>query len=336
MKRVFSSTLHPILQLLLLVGLLVAGACVALLAVMLVTVFIYRIPTTEVALAMAEPSRFPNGWGLAMLSQGILLLGAFGGGALALAPVLGYGWGEYFAPRRLGAGWWLLGAAAVIVCILPLMSGLISWNAGVHFPAFLHDFELWARAKEDQAAVLTKFLTNLHSTGRFLVGLVVIAIVPAVAEELVFRGVIQRNLVQWFGSRHVGVWLAAAIFSAIHMQFFGFVPRFVLGLVLGYLYEWSGNILVPMAAHFTQNAFQLVLLYAGQRGYLGWDFDADSTEALPWPLVAASAVATGGLLWLLHQRMTATAAPRQMLTLSSAGTSVGQPQRGDPSVAETT
>ncbi|MEJ7662013.1 MAG: CPBP family intramembrane glutamic endopeptidase [Hymenobacter sp.] len=119
----------------------------------------------------------------------------------------------------------------------------------------LHGFELWARDNEDRAAGLTKFLTDFHSPGRLLVGLVVIAIVPAVAEELVFRGGVQRNLVAWFGSRHVGVWLAAAIFSAIHVQFFGFVPRFVLGLVLGYLYEWSGNILVSMAAHFTQNAF---------------------------------------------------------------------------------
>jgi hypothetical protein len=92
----------------------------------------------------------------------------------------------------------------------------------------------------------------------------------------------------------------------------------VLGLVLGYLYEWSGNILVPMAAHFTQNAFQLLLVYLTQRGQFGWGFDPDSNEALPWPLVVLSAVLTAGLLYVLRQRM-APAAPTQMLTLGRDG-----------------
>jgi len=189
-----------------------------------------------------------------------------------------------------------------ILWSVPFLSALVSWNAGAHFPVALHDFELWARDKEDQAAGLTKFLTDFNSPGRLLVGLVVIAIVPAVAEELVFRGGVQRCLVQWFGSRHVGVWLAAAIFSAIHVQFFGFVPRFVLGLVLGYLYEWSGNIVVSMAAHFTQNAFQLLLLYFFQTKQLPPAFNPDANAAVPLPAVLASAALTAGLLYWLHQR----------------------------------
>lgn len=317
MKGFLPRTLHPIWQVLLLLLLMLTGACIGAFIAAQFATLAYGLSAMQWSQMMSQPSPQPHAWLLMMLFQGLSLAGV-GAGAAGLPWLLGYRWAEYFAPRRLGAGWWPLGAAALIIVILPLMSGLIAWNAGAHFPAFLYDFETWARAKEDQAAVLTKFLTNFNSIGRLLVGFVVIALVPAVAEELVFRGVIQRNLVRWFGSRHVGVWLAAAIFSAIHMQFFGFIPRFVLGLVLGYLYEWSGNILVPMAAHFTQNAFQLVLLYVGQSGYFGWDFDADSNEALPWPLVALSAVLTGGLLWWLQQRMEPTA-PHQMLTLSSEG-----------------
>ncbi len=323
MKGLLPRTLHPILQLLLLVALMVLGACVAFFVIIAVAGLWLKLPPLVAAQAMAQPVGVAHGWGLAMLAQGLLLAGAFGGGALALASAMGWRWADYFAPRRLGTAVGPLGAAAIVVAIIPAMSALIAWNAGAHFPAFLHDFELWARAKEDQAAGLTKYLTNFNSGGRLLVGLVVIAIVPAVAEELVFRGVVQRNLVQWFGSRHVGIWLAAALFSAIHLQFFGFVPRFVLGLLLGYLYEWSGNILVPMAAHFTQNAVQLMLLYFGQSGYFGWGFDPDSTEALPWPLAVGSALLTGGLLWLLRQRL-APALPAQMLTLSSAGVATPQ------------
>jgi len=278
----------------------------------------FGLSTGELMAAMQSPADSPAGWGVLMMVQGVTLGLVFGGGALALASALGYGWAEYFSPRRLGAGWWLLAAGALILVIMPLMSVVIAWNAGAHFPAALHDFEVWARASEDRAAGLTKFLTRFNSGTRFAVGVLVIALVPAVAEELVFRGVIQKNLVRWF-SPHVGVWLGAALFSAIHFQFFGFVPRFVLGLVLGYLYLWSGNILVSMAAHFTQNALQLLILYLTQRGQFGWGFDPDSTDALPWTLVLPSALLTAGLLYVLHRRMTAPAAPTQMLTIGSDG-----------------
>ncbi len=318
MKGFLPRALHPGLQILLLLALMVAGACVGYAIVFAWARAGFGLSMPEMGGALANPTTSPQGWGVLMMAQGVLLFSALAGGALALASALGYGWAEYFSPRRLGAGWWLLAAAVLIVVILPFMSTLIAWNAGAHFPAFLHDFEVWARTSEDKAAVLTKFLTRFNSAGRFWVGVVVIALVPAIAEELVFRGVIQRNLVRWF-SPHVGVWLGAAIFSAIHFQFFGFVPRFVLGLVLGYLYLWSGNILVSMAAHFTQNAFQLVIIYLAQRGQFGWGFDPDANDALPWTLAVPSVLLTAGLLYFLHQRMTAPAAPTTMLTLSSEG-----------------
>ena len=318
MKGFLPRTLHPGLQILLLLGFMFLGGCVGYTLVFGWARVGFGLSVGQLQQVMLNPAAAPEGWGLLMMTQGVLLFMAGAGGALALVSALGYGWAEYFNLRRLGAGWWLLAAAALIVVILPLMSVIIAWNAGAHFPGALHGFEVWARASEDRAAGLTKFLTNFNSGARFLVGVLVIALVPAVAEELVFRGVIQKNLVRWF-SPHVGVWLGAVIFSAIHFQFFGFVPRFVLGLVLGYLYLWSGNILVSMAAHFTQNALQLLILYLTQRGQFGWGFDSDSTDALPWTLVVPSALLTAGLLYLLHQRMTAPAPPTQMLTIGSDG-----------------
>ena len=299
MKGFLSRTLHPGLQILLLLGFMALCLCVAYAVIFAWGMGGFGLSVGQLMNAMQRPTTTPEGWEVLMMVQGVTLGLVFGGGALALASALGYRWADYFNPRRLGAGWWLLAAALLIVVILPLMSVIIAWNAGAHFPAALHDFEVWARASEDRAAVLTKFLTNFSSGARFAVGVLVIALVPAVAEELVFRGVIQKNLVRWF-SPHVGVWLGAAIFSAIHFQFFGFVPRFVLGLVLGYLYLWSGNILVSMAAHFTQNAVQLLILYLTQRGQFGWGFDPDSNDALPWTLVIPSALLTAGLLYLLH------------------------------------
>lgn len=325
MKGFPARPMHPLLQILVLLGLAFAGLCLgSFLALALVSAL---FGAGSLAHASSNPGSSPHSWAVLMLVQGFSLAG-LGAGAALMPRVVGQLWAAYFAPRRLGSAGWLLAAAAFIIIIIPLMSALVAWNADVHFPAFLHGFEVWARAKEDQAGALTKFLTQFSSGGRLLVGLLVIAVVPAVAEELVFRGVIQQNLVRWFGSQHVGVWVAAAIFSAIHFQFFGFVPRFVLGLGLGYLYAWSGNILVSMAAHFTQNAFQLVLLYLVQRGAFGWSntFDPDSTEALPWPTVLVSAVLAAGLLWRLHQRLTGPGAPRLMRTVSRQGVAAGPGQ----------
>jgi membrane protease YdiL (CAAX protease family) len=324
MKGFLPRTLHPGIQILLLLLLIVLGACVGMAAFAAYAMLGPGLTLLRANEVMTHKEAFPEAWGLLMASQGFLLFFAGAGGALALVSALGYGWQEYFMPRPLRASWWLLAAALLIILILPFMTGLIAWNAGAHFPGFLHGFEEWARAKEEELKLLTAYLTQFSTSGRLLAGFVVIALVPAIAEELVFRGVIQRNLVRWFNSRHIGVWLAAAIFSAIHMQFLGFVPRMFLGLVLGYLYEWSGNILVPMAAHFTQNAFQLLIIYLAQHGQLRGDFDPESTAALPWWLMLLSALASAGLLYWLRQRMRAVAVPTQMLTLSHDGVAVRQ------------
>jgi len=323
MKGFVSSRLHPFANLLLLVVLLLLAICVAGFVMAVCSNLFFGVGLLQIGNVTSMPDTYPNGWAVSMLTQGVFLFVGFGGAALALPLLTGYSWADYFTPRRPVTLGWLLLAASIIILSVPFMSGLIDWNAHAHFPGFLQGLEKDAREMEDRAQVLTKFLTQFTSFGRFVVGLLVIAVVPAIAEELIFRGVVQRNLVQWTNSRHVGVWLAAAIFSTIHFQFFGFVPRFVLGLVLGYLYEWSGNILVPMAAHFTQNGFQVILLYMQQRGQLtAAALDPDSNQALPWGWQLLSFIATSALLWqLYHQtrRPVADPYPTQLRTLSGGG-----------------
>ncbi|MDU0369909.1 CPBP family intramembrane glutamic endopeptidase [Hymenobacter endophyticus] len=320
MKGFVSSRLHPFANLGLLMVLLLAAFCVASLLVMVLNYLFFGVGMQDMGNVTQRPADYPNGWGVSMLSQGVLLLGGLGGAALALAALTGNKLADYFMPSRpVPAGWPLL-AGLIIVASLPAMSVLIAWNAGWDLPA-------WAVAKEEQANAILKILTNFSSPLRFGVAVLVMAIIPAVSEELFFRGVLQRNLVQWAG-RHTGVWLTAIVFSAIHMQFEGFVPRFVLGLVLGYLYEWSRNILVPIAAHFAQNAFQLVLLYARQREWSSSDFDPDSTEALPWYWVLASLGLCAAGLWYLYQQTQAPrpdALPTEMHTLGARGVAVSRP-----------
>ncbi|WP_167852098.1 CPBP family intramembrane glutamic endopeptidase [Hymenobacter elongatus] len=324
MKGFVSSRLHPFWNLLLLLGIALATFCIAGFFATVFSNLFFGIGLRELGNVTQNPQGYPNGWGVLMLTQGLTLFIMLAGAALALASLTGHSWREYFTPRGPVSAVWLLAAAAVVVLSLPLMSTLIEWNANVHLPDALSGFEQWARAKEEELKGVTAFLTRLNSPLRLAVALVVIGVVPAVSEELFFRSVIQRNLVNWF-SRHVGIVLAAAIFSAIHMQFLGFVPRFVLGLVLGYLYEWSGNILVPMMAHFTQNATQLLLLYVQQQEWNTSNFNPDSTESMPWYLVLLSVLFTGGILYFLYQR-SQNREPAEMHTLSSGGVAVATPE----------
>jgi membrane protease YdiL (CAAX protease family) len=182
----------------------------------------------------------------------------------------------------------------IVIVFMGLNSFFIEWNATVHFPDSLKHFEQWAREKENYAKEVTTFLTKFDSTGQFLLAFLVIAILPAIGEELVFRGLIQRELSKVVNI-HVSIWLAAFFFSAIHMQFFGFVPRMLLGALFGYLYYWSGNLSLAMLAHFINNGVAVVGLYFYQQGTL--EFDMESPEALPLPYIIASAFFTAALLY---------------------------------------
>jgi len=110
-------------------------------------------------------------------------------------------------------------------------------------------------------------------------GLLVIGIMAGVGEEFLFRGILQPKLKFYIGNPHVAIWLTAAIFSAIHMQFYGFIPRMLLGAIFGYLYHFSGSLLYPIIAHILNNVVTVVLVYLNKLGKL--DFDIEQTEQIP-------------------------------------------------------
>lgn len=188
--------------------------------------------------------------------------------------------------------------AFIVLVFMVVNSVFIEWNSNVDFPQFADEFENWARDREQEAGDLTAFLTQFGSTGQLILALIVIAVLPAVGEEIVFRGLIQNELIRGTGNIHVSIWFAAFLFSAIHMQFFGFIPRMLLGAIFGYLYYWSGNLLIPIIAHFVNNGVSVIALYFHQQGTL--NFDLESPEAAPMSMVILSAALTVGLLYYFH------------------------------------
>jgi membrane protease YdiL (CAAX protease family) len=235
-----------------------------------------------------------------MITQGIAsLMGLIVFPFLYIKYIEQKSWALFFTTERD----WLKTVALIVaigLCFLVAISPLVEWNMNFQFPDFLQGFGEWARSQEDKLAKMTAFLTDFETPEKFLLAFVVIAILPGIGEELVFRGLIQNEL--WRGGKniHVAIWLSAFLFSAIHMQFFGFVPRLLLGALFGYLYYWSGNLMVPMFAHFFHNGFTVTMLYLFNIGSI--DIDIDSEESAPVTLVALCAVLTFTLLYFFKKQ----------------------------------
>ncbi|WPP48512.1 CPBP family intramembrane glutamic endopeptidase [Catalinimonas niigatensis] len=180
-------------------------------------------------------------------------------------------------------------------------SVVIEWNMNLDLGLFSASFEEWASAKEEELKELTEYITRFESIGGLLVGVLVIAVFPAIGEELVFRGLGQRMLQGLTRSPHAGIWIAAFLFSFIHLQFYGFFPRFLLGALFGYLYYWSGNLWYPIFAHFVNNGFTLIMLYLYQQKTT--DLNVEATEVVPLGTALLALLVTIGLLIYFRKRI---------------------------------
>lgn len=178
----------------------------------------------------------------------------------------------------------------IVLCFMVVNSVFIDWNANLKLPEYFKDIELWAREREDLAALITKFLTTFASSGEFILAFFVIAVLPGIGEEFVFRGLLQRQLHAATKNIHAAIWISAILFSAFHLQFFGFIPRILLGALFGYLYYWSGSLWISMFAHFFNNGFMVVMMYCNQLGIV--ELDIESTESAPWSVVMLFTILT--------------------------------------------
>ncbi len=150
---------------------------------------------------------------------------------------------------------------AIMLLINPFIAYLLQWNQNLVLPEFLEGLQIWMEASELKAKQITGAFLEMSSRGDLLVNLILIALIPAIGEELLFRGVLQQLFAKWTGKIHLAIFISAFLFSAIHMQFFGFLPRFVLGIILGYMFYWSKNLWLPILAHFTNNALAIIFIY---------------------------------------------------------------------------
>jgi membrane protease YdiL (CAAX protease family) len=178
-------------------------------------------------------------------------------------------------------------------CIFSITSFTGQLNSAMHLPHWLSGVEHWMTDLEDKADTTIDLLIVSKTFGIMMLNLITIGLAPAIAEELIFRGVFQKIFYNLFKSGHAAVWISAFLFSAIHFQFFGFLPRFILGLVFGYLFFWSGTLWLPIISHFVNNAFPVILAYVQGMEKLNTPSDVPLSHQalyLPIPVVIGSLV----------------------------------------------
>jgi uncharacterized protein len=190
---------------------------------------------------------------------------------------------------------------ALLVIIFMFFDALIiEWNQGITLPNSMKGIEKWMKESEDSAGELTKFLTNFKTPSQLIVAMVVVAVLAGISEELIFRGVLQNITLRAFGNPHFAIWFAAFVFSFIHLQFYGFFPRMLLGALFGYLYYWTKNIWVPMFAHFVNNGFTLLMAYLHSTKAV--EMDIEDTKSVPLTMALGSLLLTALILRWIYQK----------------------------------
>ena len=170
----------------------------------------------------------------------------------------------------------------------PFVNFIGEINANMQLPEWLSGVENWMKNAEEKAAELTEAFLNVETTGGLLFNIFMVAFLPAIGEELLFRGVIQRIFTNWTRNFHWGIWISAILFSALHMQFYGFIPRVFLGVLFGYLMVWSGSMWLPIIAHFINNAVAVVAMYMIDKKLLSPEIEEIGTTSDSYYMAAVS------------------------------------------------
>ena len=217
---------------------------------------------------------------------------------------------NFFSYNKLNKapGYWMSNTVIVMSLVLiPIVWALAEWNEGWKLPDALAGLDDWMRRMDKQNGELGELMIRDSRIGIMLINIFVMAILPAVGEELMFRGTIQPFLQKWTKSPHWAIWITAFIFSAIHFQVSGFVPRMLIGAYLGYLCYWSGSLWLPILAHFMHNSMNILSDFVMSRR--GFDMDnLKFSDIHGWPYILGVAIvlAAVGIYLLWRKRIQVT------------------------------
>jgi len=189
----------------------------------------------------------------------------------------------------------------LVIFALPLINFIGEWNNQMQFPEWLRGVEQWMQNAEENAAELTEAFLKVDTTSGLIFNLFMIAFLPAIGEELLFRGVIQRIFTRMTKNYHWGIWIAAFLFSALHIQFYGFVPRLLLAVLFGYLLVWSGSMWLPIIAHFVNNGFAVIAMYLVDKNIINPNVENIGSSSDEFLAIGFSLLVVILLIWLIKK-----------------------------------
>lgn len=208
---------------------------------------------------------------------------------------------EYIGVRNYTPVILLFIAALFMIFFLPTIDITAYFNQKMTLPPSLHGLDKWIHDTEATAAEQFKVLLAMKTPADLVISLFIIAVFPAVSEEFFFRGCLQPIFKRMTQNTHAAVWITAFIFSFIHFEFLGFVPRFLLGAALGYLYAWSGSIWPSVMVHFFNNGLSVLATYLYQHKVIAGDPDGGQRMfSQGWVYVATFAVSIG-IMFVFHK-----------------------------------
>ncbi|MCY1721753.1 CPBP family intramembrane metalloprotease [Prolixibacteraceae bacterium Z1-6] len=184
-------------------------------------------------------------------------------------------------------------SSLLLVVVLMLFAGpFINFigeiNNNMSFPDWMSGIEKWMKESEENAAIITKAFLDVKTIPGLTFNIFMIAFLPAIGEELLFRGVVQRIFTNMTKNYHWGIWISAILFSTLHMQFYGFVPRVLLGAMFGYMLVWSGSMWLPIVGHFLNNALAVIGMYMINNELISPDFEEIGSTSDSYYMAAIS------------------------------------------------
>jgi len=211
--------------------------------------------------------------------------------ALAAAYIFSDNYKEYLHLETPFGGATAFWTVASMICVLPALNFIAEWNSQMTLPAALQQIEEILKQLEEQNARVLEMVLNTDKISVFIINILIVAVLAAVGEEFVFRGALQNIFVKTVHNHHLAIWCAAIIFSAIHLQFYGFIPRMLLGAYFGYLLYFTKTLWIPVLAHFTHNFIAVSATWFFRHDKQGAEiFDAYGTGETWWLAVAGAAL----------------------------------------------
>jgi hypothetical protein len=242
----------------------------------------------------------PSFIGFMKYFQVVNQLGVFVIPSLAYAYLENRNIGQYLKIDNRPSLFPLIIAILLIIAAIPAINWMVTINEQMQLPGFMKNIEDWMRESENKTNLMTEAFLKVDTIGGLITNMLIIAFLAAIGEEFLFRGVVLRIFSDGLKNTHLAVLLSAILFSAMHMQFFGFLPRTILGILFGYIFIWTGSLWIPVILHFIFNGASVVVAYLYQKNLISTDFETFGVSGNPF-VISASFIFTILFLWIIYR-----------------------------------